>query len=75
MGTAPLAGLDELEPAPCFGEVPVGHPLLDAEGGFPVVLLGLGALDLVLGYPERLVGILRPVGEEDASRIGDQGAG
>jgi hypothetical protein len=62
------------QPAPVLGslEVVVGHPPLDAPGGFKVALPGLSLLYLQLADAQSPVDGLRPVGQEDGAGVGDE---
>src|SRR5215207_3060302 len=53
-------------------EVPVGHPLLDAEGRFYVGLVRLAPLYLLLPYPEGPVDGPGLLGLEDPAPVGDE---
>jgi hypothetical protein len=67
-----LVHLEEFRPALRYREVVVGHPMLNVERCFHVVLPGLAALDLLLADVQRFVDGLRPVGSEDGTAVGDE---
>ena len=67
-----VVGRREVGEGSGLSEVPVGHPLLDAEGGLYVGLVRLSPLDLLLPYPEYAVDGPGLSGLEDPAPVGDE---